>query len=99
MSEPTLVVHQGVLESLEAAMTSAQEELLAEVSALREEVRGILVDWSVATSSRQAQLEFDADVQRDVDAVVAALGRVRAALADVRELARTTEVDNVAILD
>ncbi|MFC4555648.1 hypothetical protein [Georgenia faecalis] len=99
MSDPTLVVSQGTLEAVETAMTTAHDQLLAEVTALRQEVRTILVAWSTATESRQAQLEFDAALQRDVDAVAAALVDVRSALVKVREDARSAEIDNVAILD
>lgn len=99
MSEPTLVVHQGSLEALEAAMTQAQQSLGAEVTAVREQVRSILWDWSTSTASRQAQLEFDANLQKDVDAIAATLLHVQAALAEFRENARRAEVDNVAILD
>jgi hypothetical protein len=99
VSEPTLVVHQGSLEALEAAMTTAHDHLLAEVAAVRAQVRATLVAWSTATDSRQAQLEHDAALQRDVEAVAAALDGVRVALEQVRAEARQAEIDNVAILD
>jgi uncharacterized protein YukE len=99
VSEPSLVVRQGDLEALEAAMATAHDRLLAEVSGAREEVAALLTGWAPDTASRQAQLQFDADVQSGVERLAAALAQVRAALAEVRESARTTEVDNVALLD
>lgn len=99
MSAATLVVRHGDLESMEAAMTLAHDDLVEQIDTLRKDVAAQIVGWATDTESRQAQLKADADLAAGVRALAEALEKVRAALAAIREDAHDAEVRNVAILD
>ena len=99
MAEPSLVVTFASLEAIQAALTSAQQDILDEVTRLRGDVDREIAGWRAGTDSRDAQLAFDRDLAGWSEQLSAALASVATALTTVTEAAHDAEVRNVAILD
>lgn len=99
MGERTLVVRQGDLEALEAALQTAHDALGTEVTGVRDRIRPMLTLWAEQTGSRQAQMTFEADLLESMEEVRGALLTIKTKLGEVREDARQTEIRCVAILD
>ena len=98
MSGRGLVVRFGDLEAMEQAMTAAHEQILAQVSAVLDDVNAQITGWSASTASRAAEMDHQRRLRDGVESLCQALDRVRAALAEVRADAHDTEVRNVALL-
>lgn len=99
MSDPTLVIRFGELDTMVAALVTAHDAIVEQVGTLRGDVDDLLVGWAADTASRQAQLGYDRRLATGVEDLTAALESVRAALATVSEDAHDAEVRNVAIMD
>lgn len=99
MSERSLVVRQGSLSDMEAALTAAHDEIVAQIDTLLGQVNARISGWSPATASRAAEMDYQRRLREGVERLTAALEQVRAKLAEVREDAHSTEIDNVALVD
>ncbi|MBC7633923.1 hypothetical protein [Aeromicrobium sp.] len=99
MSEASLVVHQGSLDEMTAAMTQAHDTITTQVQSALDKVNAEIAAWSPATTSRAAEMNHQQKLRDGVERLTAALEKVRAALDTVAESARDTEVKNVAIVD
>jgi len=98
MSDRGLVVHQGALSDIEAALTTATDELTDHLTALLATVDDQVAGWTDESPSRIAQREHDRRVREGIVRLTEALGRISAAVAEHRERARDAEVENVAIV-
>lgn len=99
MSEVSLVVRQSSLSEMEAALTAAHDEIVEQIGSLLSQVDGRIQGWSPSTASRAAEMDYQRRLRDGVERLTAALEQVRAKLAEVREEAHATEVDNVALVD
>ena len=99
MSERGLVVHFDRIDTMVAALQGTHDRLQSLVSSTLGQVNAEISGWAADTDSRAAQTAYQQKLQRDSDALVAALDDVRSALADLRGSAHTTEVKNVAVMD
>ncbi len=98
MSDMSLVVRMGSLTEMESALTRASQQIEEQITGLLEKVNTQIAGWSPSTSSRQAEMAYQARLREGVARLTAALDQVRTALAEVRDSARETEVENVALL-
>lgn len=98
MSERGLVVRQGSLEDIEAALTTATDELTAHLSALLDRVDTTMAGWTDETPSRIAQRDHDRRLREGITRLTESLTTVASAVASHREAAREVEVENVAIV-
>jgi hypothetical protein len=98
MSEISLIVRQGSLEEMEAAMTDAQSTITSQIRSALDKVNSETAGWSTATASRIAQDDYQERLRAGVEKLTAALEDVRTALADVASKAQDAEVENVAII-
>lgn len=99
MGDASLIVRFEDVAAMIAAIDRAHTTIVDEIAALRSDVSAELIGWDQTTSSRAAQMAFDARLDRGVQDLAAALARVSAALTTVSEAARHAEVRNVAVLD
>ena len=95
----TLVVTSASLDAIDVALSTAHESLVEEIGRMRGQVDSLLIGWSPDTESRRAQLGFDTRLGTGVEAMMAALAKIRATLQTVAADAHAAEVRNVAILD
>jgi hypothetical protein len=95
----SLVVRKASLSDMEAALTAAHDEIVEQIRSLLDQVNARIQGWSPATASRAAEMDYQRRLRDGVDRLTAALEQVRAKLAEVREDAHSTEVDNVALVD
>lgn len=98
MSERGLVVRQGSLTEIETAMSEATDAIRDHLTGLLDTVEQQTSAWTAETPSRVAQQAHEQRLRDGIDALVGALDSIRAAVATQRELARDTEVENVAIV-
>lgn len=98
MSDASLVVRSGSLAEMESAMTTAHDAITTEISTLLDAVNTEIQGWSPVTASRAAEIEYQRRLRDGVDRLTTALEQVRTALAEVRESAHDTEVENVALI-
>lgn len=98
MSEISLIVRQGSLEDMEAAMADAQSTITSQIQSTLDRVDSEVSGWSAATTSRIAQIDYQERLRAGVEKLTDALEDVRTALADVAGKARDAEVENVAII-
>ncbi len=98
MSERGLVVHQGSLEDIETALTTATDELTVHLAGLLDRVDTTLAGWTDETPSRIAQRDHDRRLREGITRLTEALASVASAVASHREAAREAEVENVAIV-
>lgn len=98
MSDRGLVVHQQSLSDIELAMATATDAVASHLLGLLDTANGQMTGWTEETPSRQAQRDYERRLRDGVQRLTAALDDVRAAVADHREDARSTEVENVAIV-
>jgi 50S ribosomal subunit-associated GTPase HflX len=98
MSELGLVVHQQTLTDLEHALSTATEAITAHLNGTLDAANTQMRSWTEETPSRQAQRDYERRLRAGIDRLTAALDDVRAELAHHREDARSTEVENVAIV-
>ncbi len=85
--------------AIEAALTTAHDDLISTVDAIRADVDRMIIGWQVDTDSRRAQLAFDHRLAVGITAMVEALATIRRTLGDVSAAAHHAEVRNVAVLD
>ena len=98
MSERGLVVHQGALEDIEAALTTATDDLTAHLTHLLASIDSTMSGWTDQTPSRIAQRDYDRRLRDGIARLTQALATVASAVAAHRETAREAEVENVAII-
>lgn len=94
-----LVVHQGSLSTLEAALGDATEKITTQINDLLEQVETLTPGWDETSESHLAHLEHQRSLRDGVARLTEALDQVRAQLASYREDAREIEVENVAIVN
>jgi hypothetical protein len=95
----SLVVKQASLSEMEAALTTAHDEIAEQIRSLLDQVDVRIQEWSPSTASRAAEMDYQGRLRDGVERLTAALEAVRGKLAEVREDAHSTEVDNVALVD
>lgn len=95
----SLVVRFASLDALEQGISSAHDDLVEAIAGIRRDVDGLLIGWQVDTESRRAQLAFDTRLGQQVEALMAALAKIRSELDATAASAHATEVRNVAVLD
>ncbi|AWB93597.1 hypothetical protein [Aeromicrobium chenweiae] len=98
-AEKSLVVEQGALADIGAALTSAHDEIARQVADALAKVDAETSAWSDATLSGAAHAQYQQKLRDGVERLTTALEKVRVALADVATSAHDTEVDNRAIID
>jgi uncharacterized protein YukE len=94
-----LVVHQGSLSTIEAALADATEKITSQVDGLLEQVVTLTPGWDPTSESHLAHLEHQRSLRDGVARLTEALDEVRTRLATYREDAREIEVENVAIVN
>lgn len=99
MSDASLVVKQAQLSEMEAAMTAAHDEIVEQIRSVLDQVNSRIQGWNPATASRAAEMDYQRRLNDGVTRLTAALDNVRTKLAEVREDAHQTEVENVALVD
>ena len=99
MSDMSLVVRQASLSEIEAALSTAHDELVEQIDSLCERVNARIEGWSPATASRAAEMDYQRRLADGVERLTKALETVRTKLAEVAGSAHETEVENVAIVD
>lgn len=95
----SLVVQQGALSDLEAALTKASEEIRRHVTTTLDQVDAATFSWNRATASRTAEQQHQQRLRDGVETLFDKLDALKVAIADARELARDKEVDNVALCE
>ncbi len=98
MSDRGLVVHQQSLADIEEALTRATDGILSQLTGALDTADRQLRGWTQETPSRQAQRDYERRLRGGIERLTAALDDVRAEVAHHREDARSTEVENVAIV-
>jgi chromosome segregation ATPase len=98
VSERGLVVHQQALSDIEAAISTATADLTELLSTMLDRVDEQTSHWTEETPSRQAQRDHERRLRAGIDRLTEALDRVRGEVASYRDEARSTEVDNVAVV-
>ena len=98
MTDRGLVVHQGSLADIEAALTTATADLTTLLTRMLDRVDAQTSAWTEETPSRQAQRDFERRLREGLTRLTEALERVRDEVGAYREEARATEVDNVAVV-
>ncbi len=99
MSDLSLVVKQGSLSDMENALTSAHDDIVAQVKDVLEQVNSRIQGWSPSTVSRAAEMDYQRRLDAGVEKLATALDTVRAKLAEVATAAHDAEVENVALVD
>jgi uncharacterized protein YukE len=99
MSARGLVVHQGSLSTLEAALADATTAITKQIDELLEQVESLTPGWEESSDSHAAHLEHQQRLRDGVQRLTEALEQVRSKLATYREDAREIEVENVAIVN
>lgn len=99
MSDLSLVVKQASLAEMEAALSTAHDEIVEQVGTLCERVNARIEGWSPATASRAAETDYQRRLTEGVERLTQALETVRTRLAELATSAHETEVENVAIVD
>lgn len=94
-----LVVHQGSLSTLEAALADATEQISTQIDDLLEQVESLTPGWDETSESHLAHLEHQQKLRDGVTRLTEALDQVRTKLATYREDAREIEIENVAIVN
>ena len=98
MSDRGLVVHQQALSDIESAFTTATEAITSHLTGTLDTANNQIRGWTEETPSRQAQRDYERRLRGGIERLTAALDDVRAEVAHHREDARSTEVENVAIV-
>jgi 50S ribosomal subunit-associated GTPase HflX len=98
MSERGLVVRQQSLADIEAALTRATETIATHLTGVLDTADTQMRGWTEETPSRRAQRDYERRLRAGIEQLTAALDEVRAEVAHHREDARSTEVENVAIV-
>ncbi len=98
MSDRGLVVHQQALADIEEALARASEAITAHLTGVLDTADSQLRGWTEETPSRQAQRDYERRLRAGIERLTAALDDVRGEVAHHREDARSTEVENVAIV-
>lgn len=99
MGEITLSIKHGDVESMETAIQTAHDALNETSTSILDELKPILEEWSQTTGSRQAQMDFEADLRTGAEALSKALLEVKKALAEAREKAHNAEVRAVVCVE
>ncbi|WP_116112869.1 hypothetical protein [Austwickia chelonae] len=99
MAERSLVVRFDDVDAIISDLEKTQRNFLARIEELRQNAEHRMPGWSTKTESRRARDVFDARLAESVKEMGESLGRIRAALVDVRASAHRCEVRNVAIMD
>ena len=99
MSERGLVVHQGSLSTMEAALADATTTITTQITELLEQVETLTPGWDETSDSHAANLDYQQRLRDGVEKLTEALDLVRSKLATYREDAREIEVENVAIVN
>ena len=98
MSDRALVVHQQALADIETAMGTATSDLTELLTTMLDRVDQQTSHWTEETPSRQAQRDHERRLREGIARLTEALERVRGEVASYRDEARSTEVDNVAVV-
>ena len=98
MSDASLVVRASSLSDMETAMTTAHDAVSNQIAGLLSSVNTEIAGWSPDTTSRPAEMDYQRRLRDGVERQTTALDQVRAALAETRESAYDTEVENVALI-
>ena len=93
-----LVFHEGSLTAIEQALADATTQIQDHVTGILDAVNAQTGAWTAETPSRQAQRDYEQRLRTGLTSLTDALDTVRAAVADHRERAHDTEVENVAIV-
>jgi hypothetical protein len=99
VTDLSLAVRFGDLQSMVTALKTAQDGLSQRVQVMRGDVESFVGGWASDTESRQAQQDFDRRLGQWNDELAAALGTIRAALVTTIGDARAAEIRSVAIMD
>ena len=99
MSEHSLVVRQASLAEMEAAMTTAHDQIVSQVRDLLSRVNVRIEGWDPATASRAAEMDYQQRLSDGVERLAQALEDVRTRLTEVAADAHDIEVENVALVD
>lgn len=97
MSERSLVVRQGSLTDMETALSEATTAIRDHLTGILDRVNDQTTAWTEETPSRVAQRAHEQRLRDGIAQLTDALDGVRTAVASHRELARETELENVAI--
>jgi 50S ribosomal subunit-associated GTPase HflX len=98
VSDRGLVVRQQALTDIETAMSTATADLGELLTTMLDRVDQQTSHWTEETPSRQAQRDHERRLREGIERLTEALERVRAEVASYRDEARSTEVDNVAVV-
>ena len=98
MSDRGLVVVQQSLTDLEHALSTATDAIATHLTDTLDLANAQMRGWTDETPSRQAQRDFELRLRAGLTRLTAALDDVRAEIGSHREDARSTEVENVAIV-
>jgi uncharacterized protein YukE len=98
MAERGLVVRQDSLSEMEQALTTATSEITKQISELLARVNTVTPGWEPTSDSHEAHAKYQQRLTDGITALTDALEKVRTTMADYREEARSTEVENVAIV-
>lgn len=98
-AQKSLVVEQGALADIGAALTAAHDEITTQLDDALTKVDAETAGWSVTSLSGAAHAEYQQKLRDGVERLTKALEKVRVALADVATSAHDIEVDNRAIID
>jgi hypothetical protein len=85
--------------AIEAAVRAAHDGLLEQARGALSDVRIALAQWSDATDSRQAQLQFERELGHRVEELAAALDRIAEQLVLTQERAAEAQARALAALD
>ena len=69
------------------------------ISTARKKTEGRIEGWSKESVSRRAQMAFDRRLEKRTDELTQALDEAARAFDDIKDLAYTAEVRNVAVMD
>ena len=98
-SDKTLVVKQGSLESMTAAIETTHDALGAHVDAMLSGVNNATVGWDQGTASRAAEMDYQRRLKVGMDQLRGHLDAIRTCVGKIAADAHETEVENVAIVD
>lgn len=99
MSDVTLVVQHGSLETMLSALQTAHDDIEKQISDTIAHVNREIAQWGTHTVSRAAHDQHQKKLTDGVEKLTKALEKVHTALAKVKADAHDAEVKNVAIVD
>ena len=99
MSERTFKYNEASLANLTTLVENMSANVEDLISTARKKTEGRIEGWSKESVSRRAQMAFDRRLEKRTDELTQALDEVARALDDIKDLAHTAEVRNVAVMD